>query len=278
MNTTFYSFEARCINYLILNTGFTDVQGICKGKAASVLYAYTTKNAEVDKWIQNTAFSFLEETLSQVNIQSPLFFGNGIAGLGVLLEHLSQKGFLDEDTNEILEESEPFLLNFIYRGGLKDVGINSGISGFGLYFLHRISGTTSPSAFQQMRLKECIIACVDQISFTIERQLENEEENWVSDITVFNGLSGTCLFLNWVNKLKWYEPCVAELLQKTANLIFKIITNTPFAWQKTEAYFTLLHCDLTKSNKLFKEKVLRSFNSFIEKFSLSEDGRISLTA
>lgn len=260
-----YNFEKRFLNYLLLNGSFNNKIGLFDGKAAVALYSYYTNSSSQDReWSNSIAFSFLEEIVSQTNSNTSISYGNGIAGIGVLLEHFSQQGFLKENTNELLEESEPYFVSAIYGAKLKNINIANGISGLGLYFLHRLNAITPPSIFQQMRLKECVVACVDQISNCFQ-QLPLQISKL--DLTVYNGLSGTCLFLNWLNKLKWYEPWVTELLQKTAHNIFEIINNTIFSWQKAEAYFSLLHCDFVKRDKLFKKKVLRSFNKHIEEAS-----------
>ncbi|KQB99422.1 lanthionine synthetase LanC family protein [Pedobacter sp. Hv1] len=254
--------EIRFFNYLLLNASFNDYVGLLDGKSAVALYCYSTDPEKKDEWKNSVAFSFLEEILSQINLSTPLTFGGGIAGAGILLEHLTQEYNLEENTHELLEESEPYLLSAVYGARLQNSSIANGVSGLGLYFMHRFRSKIPAQPFQQLRFKEAAIACVDQIA-------KQWQEHKISrqDLTIFHGISGICLFLNWINKLGWHEPFSKKLLKEIMSDIIITLNTTIFSWQKTEAYFCLLHCELLKNDAAFKEEIIKSFKKYLEKIA-----------
>jgi hypothetical protein len=247
---TIANYKKRFLHYLLLNSSFNDKIGLLDGKAAAILYSYYAGFSLNDEWSNSIGFSFLEETFSQINMYTPLTYGSGITGIGVLLEHITQQNFLEQNTNELLEESEPYLLSTIYGAKLQEAGIASGVSGVGLYFLHRLGAVIPAHPFQQLRFKECVIACVDQIYQMINKPNVSALER--PGITIWNGLSGILLFLNRVYNLHWYEPFVSELAQRISSMLYQQLKTSGFSWQQAEAWFSLLHCGLL--NKVITEE------------------------
>lgn len=258
--------KERFLSYCLLNASFNDNVGIFDGKAAVILYSYYSCEVNENNFQTNIAFSLLEETISQINILTPLTFGNGISGIGGILEHLTQEGYLEQDTNELLQESESYLLSAVYGAKLQDIGIADGVSGLGLYFLYRLAAAIPAPPFQQLRFKEAIIACVDQIANRLQKM-----QNGPYNFSVFNGLPGVCLFLNHVNRQQWYDPFCKQLLQQTISDILKGLDNPAFSWRKAEAYFCLLHCELTKGDLILKEDVLRSFKNYLNEAFIQKE-------
>jgi len=253
------NINTRSVNYILLNASFSDRIGMIDGKAAAILYMYANKKKEDAHWIDTISFSLLEEALSQINIYTPLTFGNGIAGLGTLIEYLSQEDLLEVNTNEILEEIEPYLLSAVYGAKLKEINISNGISGIGIYFLRRLSARTPATDFQVMRYKESIIACVDQIALAVE-----SHETWqLPDFTIYDGISGVLLFLRKAQHLDIYGPKITELLNKLSGNLFTYLNTIPFRWDLIHAWFCLFYCNSDNANPFITDAVETSFNKFI---------------
>lgn len=246
----------RARNFLLLNASFNNNVGIIDGKSIAPLFLHmdnlhcTTVNGPPD-----LLFSFLEEIMSQINESTPLTMGDGVAGLGILLEYLSQENVIDDDPTELLEDIEPYFIRAIYSGRVQKIDIFQGISGIGFYFLHRLATKNFPKKLQQMNTQACIISCVDQIaSLLMERTKETQ-----TDLSIFTGLSGVCLFLNWVNELKIYEPFTSELLKQLIDIIFKELKTAKFSRETIEAHFAVSQCNLIKSYPQSMLKLKQSF-------------------
>ena len=250
----------RLLNYLILNTSFNNNIGLLYGKAGTVQFVCYAEGVPGLTVSNDLAFSLLDELLVQINHNTPFYFGNGIAGVGVLLEHLGRNGFLSqEDINELLEDCEPHLFSMVYQAKLKTADIASGVSGMGLYFLHRLQGNNGLSLLQELRMKESIIACVDQISNITSRPATDNP-----DISLFTGLSGAVLFLVGVSRTGLYEPFTSQLISRIRNTLFTHLTTHEFSWQQLQAWFALFYSHYIITDNI-TDALKPSFNIFLQK-------------
>lgn len=255
--------ETRFINYLLLNTSFNNNLGLFDGKAAAALYGYQLNASHTNQWSGDIAFSLLEETLSQINLYTRLTFGNGIAGIGTLLEYLTQNGYLEENTNDLLKETENYLLSAVYGSKIQETGIARGTSGLGLYFLHRLRATTPALPFEQLRFKEAVIACTDQVHNLFVAQNSTVGKNAIN-AGIFEGYGGTLLFLNQVNRLQWYEPFTTKLIRQIVEVIYEQLQQVAFHWQQAQALFALLHCDLPGQDSNFNKVITGSLHKWLQ--------------
>jgi hypothetical protein len=188
------------------------------------------------------------------------------------LEYLTQQNHLEDDTSALLKDVEPRILNLIYGSKLNEINISKGISGLGLYCLHRIFSLTPADPFQQLRQKEAVIACVDQIDRALKQKNSLPGKNGFS---LMDGYSGVLLFLNWVNKLKWYEPIVRNLMQNIIEAIMIHIEDGVFSWQKCEIYFVLLYCNIVDEETELNEKIVLSVKHYMDEAAIVINGSIN---
>lgn len=211
-------FRQRFINYLILNTSFSNKIGLLDGKSATVLYFYLNKSKFEADWIDHIAYTHLEELLSQISVFTPLSFGSGLSGLGVMLEFLRRQEYIDGNVTELLENIEPRLLGLVYGGGLKQADLAGGLSGLGLYFLHRINSSSPCDTLLTLRYREAVIACVDQLWI-----LHRAGELLSLNMDLFDGLSGVISFLqNVVSENMYVQESEALLLELSTILLEKL--------------------------------------------------------
>lgn len=257
---SYYNINRRFINYILLNASFNERIGLFDGKAGAILFISSNRLTEAAEWIESISVSLLEETISQINIFTPLNFGTGVAGIGVLIEHLSQRGLLEVNTSDLLEEVEPHLLRTVYECKLDTLGLASGISGFGMYFFLRLNAVTPVHAFQTMRYKESLIACVDRVSYLLEFPINSLP----SDLSIKDGLSGVLLFLQKVRLLKIYEPFTTQLIRRVSETIIEHLTTDDFSWTKVQAWFSLLYTSLEPHFSVLRNSTIFEFKRFVE--------------
>ncbi len=110
--------------------------GLLQGKMGSVVFFYEYAR-HVDCRYEEYADQLIDEifeSIRQVNSN----YADGLAGIGVGVEYLAQKGFIDGDINEVLVDVDK-LLGSIGSRFFGQIGIRNGITGYGKYYLARIN-------------------------------------------------------------------------------------------------------------------------------------------
>lgn len=229
----------RFYNYLLLNGSFSDHIGLIDGKGACCLYLYCVSRQSKDPLEESIAFTFLDELVSSLHKGYPVHFDDGLAGIGILLEYLSNQKIISEDTNELLKDIEPYILGYIYQTEHKEVNISKGVSGLGLYCLSRLFSSTPPQGFQQLRLREAVIACVDGI----ERMLAAKTSfTPADDLSILDGYAGVLLFLDRIEDLGWHQPLSNRLAIRIKAMLTASLQQEGDIWHSLETYFVLFKC------------------------------------
>lgn len=148
----------RIINVLLLNASFIDNLGLMHGKMGIAIYFFHLARETKNPVYEDYAGELIDEIYEEITINTPLDFENGLAGIGWGIEYLVQNGFLEADTNEVLEEFDKRLIHEITYHTPEDIGILQGICGYIAYFLNRIKkGTTKRSALRRALLKAILL-------------------------------------------------------------------------------------------------------------------------
>ncbi len=231
------SKNSKFTNYLLLNASFSDSIELQLGKSASLLFlGISTDIFEKD----HISVSFLEEILSQINQNTSLTFGHGIAGIGCAIQWMKNKGILEQGPEELLEEAEILLFKLTCSGKLEDIYIAEGICGLGLYFLHRVESYSMVpddkiEKFHYYRYRECIISIILQL-------VQRCKDGWAGTERPFSfwyGYSGVYLFLDRVHHLQWLELETGYLLVGLESKIISELESQSTNWEKTEACFLM---------------------------------------
>lgn len=267
------SCRHRFINYLILNTSFSDTIGLLDGKSAVILYLYLNRSKFEADWIDHIAHTHLEEMLMQTSVFTPLTFGNGLSGMGVMLEFLASSGYLQENVSDLLEEVEPKLLGLVYGGTLKQAGISEGLSGLGLYFLHRIRSSSPSSPLMMLKYKEAVIACVEQIWI-----LYQGGHIPVTNTSFFTGLPGILCFLCNVTAENIYEPETASLLIRFANILIDKLVGSGNLLPDAAGYLVLSEIAGQPGDLINSETLLLHLDTWFNKFEAANFETVDIAA
>ena len=103
----------RIINVLLLNASFIDNLGLMHGKMGIAIYFFHLARETKNPVYEDYAGELIDEIYEEITINTPLDFENGLAGIGWGIEYLVQNGFLEADTNEVLEEFDKRLIHEI---------------------------------------------------------------------------------------------------------------------------------------------------------------------
>ncbi|AWW31234.1 hypothetical protein DN752_14495 [Echinicola strongylocentroti] len=239
------------IDYLHLNTSFSDNLGLINGKSASILYF---SSLEDPFYAEDIAYSFLEELLGQVNVASLLDYGNGFAGIGSLINYLHQKELLEESPFELFSEPEDTLIKVLFGARCHEITLSEGLPGIGMYFLFRLRDSGLPEdSFQAMRYKEAIIATIDQLNHLLKRMPQEKLAEY--DLSIWHGWSGVYLYLLQAKRLGYVKEKIAELTLQVRKIMVGMLGTAKVSWMHLEAWFTLFQDPDTWQNEVMADRL-----------------------
>jgi hypothetical protein len=98
-----------CADLLLLNADFTDSLGLGNGKMGIAIFFYHYARYSGSKQFENYADELIDQIYEEINVSTPSDFEKGLAGIGWGIEYLVSSGFIEGDTDEILNEIDLIL-------------------------------------------------------------------------------------------------------------------------------------------------------------------------
>lgn len=131
------SFE-QALAYLVINSDIVPNQGLYHGKVGLVLffsiYAHYSENNLYDRF----AFDLLDEVYEDIHRDVSLNFENGLCGIGWAIEYLVQNGYMEGDTDDVLEDIDNRIMEYDVRR-ISDLSFRRGLAGVAYYICARLS-------------------------------------------------------------------------------------------------------------------------------------------
>jgi lantibiotic modifying enzyme len=148
----------RITNTLLLNSSFIDNIGLMHGKMGIAICFFHLAHETDNKIYEDYAGELIDEIYEEISIRTSCDFENGLAGIGWGIEYLVENGFIEADTDEVLEEFDNRIIHEIDYHAPDDAGILQGISGYILYFIKRIKrGSKKKPALKRALLKAVLL-------------------------------------------------------------------------------------------------------------------------
>ncbi len=212
------SIDKKIINTLFLNASFIDNLGLLHGKMGIVIYFFHLARETDNPIYEDYAGELIDQISYEIRIKKPLDFENGLAGIGWGIEYLEQKGFIDTDTNEILEKIDARIMQVLIYNPPHSIGLTSGLAGFGAYLVRRICNSIAlEDEISAMNLKQLTIHLVDEF----ERCFKVKSKQMFFSPNYFDILSDYSMWL-WILvdlfDLDIYNYKVSNLLQSLVAL------------------------------------------------------------
>lgn len=186
------SFE-QALSYLVINSSFVSNIGLFHGKMGLVLFFSFYARYLNDDQYNRFAYDLLDEIYEDIHENVLLNFENGLCGIGWAIEYLVQNGYMEGDTDEILEDIDKRIMEYdVCR--ISDLSFRSGLAGIVYYVCARLStfrkNNTLPfdSAFLE----------------NLKRVLLNTQFSEVDEVP-------PCLTKTYLNALKGIRPEKLEL-------------------------------------------------------------------
>ncbi len=171
-----YIFEDK-INSLIINAFANNNIGLMYGRMGYALTLYiVSKNSPSTK--SDAYKRFADHLLSNVLTTIPhnfnFSFSDGLCGIGWAVEYLIKKGFIEGDSNNVLEDLDNDIM--IINPRRLDDGLQQGLKGLLHYVLFHISNCMSQGTcipFDNAYLKDLYLTVNERIKRTTDYNLLN---------------------------------------------------------------------------------------------------------
>ena len=132
------------------------------GRIGAVIFMYRYARRTKEQKYEELAERWLDEVVEDINICTSMKFQDGIWGVGWGIEYLVRNGYIEGNTDCILEDIDYLAIAQINSYHLKDVSLNTGIVGIGRYMLARIASETDTEKHKShLTLKEHLIYLID---------------------------------------------------------------------------------------------------------------------
>ena len=187
MKTTI-STEQRIINTLLLNASFIDNLGLMHGKMGIAIFFFHLARETNNAIYEDYAGELIDEIYDEISGNTPIDFENGLAGIGWGIEYLVQNGFIEADTDEVLEEFDNQILKqFIYNAPT-ELNLLDGLMGIGAYLLKRIQNPqANDDSIQTLTNKQTLIHLIDEL----DRRTQDVSKIIAEPQTISNNLKQT---------------------------------------------------------------------------------------
>ncbi len=238
-----FSRQQRITNVLLLNASFIDNLGLMHGKMGIAIYFFHLARETKNQIYEDYAGELIDEIYDEISISTPLDFEGGLAGIGWGIEYLVQHGFIEGDTDEILESIDNQLRSA--QNQFQGVGLLNGLTGLGTYYLNRIQKPAAPDEKVTTLInKQMLVHLIDELELRVEKEGIMTLINGSDTFTVTWGYPVLIAFLTEVHQLNLSNFKVGRMLQKVIDPLFQQI-NLP----KLQSKRLLLALAIEKTKK-----------------------------
>jgi lantibiotic modifying enzyme len=199
-----------------------DSIGLMGGKAGVALFFFYYAQLTMEEKYVDYAHELITEIFDIINKESCIHtFAGGLAGVGWMMEHLAQNDFVEADTDEILQDLDPFLhksMLFDIENGNYD--FLHGAVGIGTYFLDRLSKKESKDYLIEL------VDLLDKIShqkgegkIAWESVLDHEKGTKGYNLSLSHGIASIIVFLAKMLEKGIFIEKVSHLLNGAVNYL-----------------------------------------------------------
>ena len=114
--------------------------GLLHGKMGLVVFFLHYAKYTGDKSYEDYATVLMDSIQDIIMQQHVINYADGLAGIGIAVEYLTQNNFVEVNTNEVLGHFDKKIFLETVYGDRKNAGLFTGLSGLGRYFLFRVTG------------------------------------------------------------------------------------------------------------------------------------------
>lgn len=260
--------------------------GLYSGKAGVVILYFTLFHYTGEKVWEEKAKSLLDEISEQIASVQELNYSQGLAGIGWAIEWIKQNGFMEINTDEVLEDIDDILYKAVLFAQDKTISLSAGTLGKAVYFLKRFeSKNPGTHRYKTISHQECLVLLTDEINEAVigEKGLLHQFDG--GDIPAKEqllDLSHTIIFLSKI----YYHKINAEIVERSLYALIKYAASILDEFsdkgkifghtnEECEDFIYVAYAYYTAGFKLkyenWQQKGQRYIDRILDKLSLAED-------
>ena len=166
------------IQKLIINGTLVSDPGLFHGKMGIAIFFFHYGCYITNDLFQGYAMDLIDEIQAQITMNEPVRYDVGLAGIGVGIEYLIQKNFLEADADDILSDFDERMCRVAMYEPYSDCSLEKGLIGWGRYFLYRL---TNCSAGLSTKLYEAL----NHIIYVLEEVIKKDELSETEKTDIF---------------------------------------------------------------------------------------------
>lgn len=134
-------------DHYLLRGLFCKEIGLWNGKTGMSLFFFLLSRHSGNRWYEEFAGELLDDVCSSLSQQCPVTFADGLCGIGWAIEFLKKEGFIEGDTDDILEEVDKQVMERDVRR-ITDTSLETGLAGIAAYVCNRLDSERSCPDYQ----------------------------------------------------------------------------------------------------------------------------------
>lgn len=156
----------------------TEDPGLLYGKMGIAIFFFKYARSSANACYEDFAMQIIESVLANINEATPVTYASGLAGIGTGIVHLIQEGFIQADSNEVLQEIDDTMIRVVHLRLVHSADIETGVCGIGRYFVYRLRGQSAEiDCWRIVLIKEHLIYLIDWLE-----ELIPESTAYLNDI------------------------------------------------------------------------------------------------
>lgn len=137
--------------------------GIWRGKLSKVLFSCILHEYYPEKVDLIGTAETMEQMVEAIPNIKNVSFTDGLCGIGWAVEWLCQTSFIDENSDEILEEVDNLLYKLSMYQFDESISLTSGTLAKLLYFFKRYEANNNTNRYQRISIQDCIVVLIDNL-------------------------------------------------------------------------------------------------------------------
>jgi hypothetical protein len=266
-------------NTLINRINSVQLLGLLEGRTGISLFFFNYYRLTGKRKYFDIANGIFESIFGNLNVLAKNFtFIDGLPGVSWFVEYLAQNNYIENNTDEILEEFCE-TLNKVDICRLSDVGLMAGLTGIGMHYASRLGNSNfTDRNDSHLKEKHMTLVMVDLLEEALQENGNNEKNDTnqnsilsfnFCDLGIANGLLGIVLFLCQLTKLNvhtnkltfvlngYIEYLLCQQKDDNSGLHFSSNinkSNSTLQWNYGDlaVAYTLYQAGITNNNKEWK--------------------------
>jgi len=236
-------------NTLLSKINSIENPGLLEGRTGVSLFFLNYYKLTGNRKYRDSAIAIIESVSINLELLRENFgFSNGLSGISWYIEYMAKRGFIENDTNEILEKV-CLQLNGVDFCGISDLSLSKGLIGNGMHFLARLSNPNF-LAQKELHLKEKNISFI--LVDLLTEHLYGIKEEGRKNVYEENCIAEIILFLCQLQKLQVYSEILDTVLRDYVNCCRK------FSFYKKSTLYTAYA--LYQASKALHDKELEELS------------------